>query len=336
MNRLINFCFVLCIFLSSCSSLSTGANPSMTATISNQATSTPPSTSALLPTPTLPLVPYVPLTSLPEGIYYAYSELYSDDRSYLAVMTADGDFLGYLGQTSGTAVSISPNLEYLLDFPTIQSLITGEQVYYEGTSILGVPSWAPNSTQIVAQCPMPDLEGPNTGLCLFSLQDGSTRLITNNPYPKNCFAPSWSPNGLWIAYWGYEDRSGLSNYTGMHLLNTSCFSSQNDCWRDDPAIDLQSPYTWSPDGSQVAGIYNRFENGDYVFDVRVYDINRDGVPSLSEKYSIGEQILDISWLPDGERMAVWSDRGSYLLTLSTGELNFLFLPRYGQWFSVPR
>jgi len=83
MTRLFTCFSVLGLLLLSCSRLSTGVIPS-------------PGTGTALPAPAVTSIPYIPFTSCPEGIYFAYREQISGDRYYLSVMTGDGEHLGYL------------------------------------------------------------------------------------------------------------------------------------------------------------------------------------------------------------------------------------------------
>ncbi len=122
------------------------------------------------------------------------------------------------------------------------------------------------------------------------LTSGQTTRLTDTPEYDG--APTWSPDGLWVAYESYVTEAGKSEGNLEVLLRPVTDGTQATPTRltNQPAADF-SP-SWSPGGRQIAFVSNRSgENEIWVADLdkiedRFQDVSRsplsnDGHPTWS-------------------------------------------------------
>ena len=326
--------------------------------IASTAAPTRTATSTLTPTarytPTYTPVPLIKVSDLPSGEYlvgFDDSTFSMDEyRIYLGVYSPKGQFMGYMAEVNNLPARLSPNLKLLLDIPQILDLSTGERETFGALNNCGQASWSPDSKYLVMSCPVVDATGPNItedlydlsnyphiidSLFVFSLEDHTLLRIADNSDPIALGVSSWSPDGKWIAYLEDVQIVGkASDHDGLRILDTRCFSSPSTCWQDAVAEFIRGPLVWSPDSHYLAGIYNRYENGSDVDEVRVFKVE-NGVATLFRKYPLGSMITWIAWSPSGDKIAVADYDGNFLLSVDSGELEPLDMRAFYYWISVP-
>ncbi|MBC8334060.1 MAG: TolB family protein [Anaerolineales bacterium] len=183
-------------------------------------------------------------------------------------------------------------------------------------------------------------------LYLLEIESGETARLTNTKTYDG--APSWSPDGAWLASETYLDHS-------LEILIQPISDSGQEAIRltDNPAAD-HSP-AWAPDGRQVAFVSTRGGDSDiYLADLDDTGSNRflnlSETPNAIEDHPVWSQdgshlvwasnsydndpsgifIWDIdkpnipaAWVGEGD-WAVWNQRGDSLLTMvESGKENYL-------------
>ncbi len=285
-------------------------------------------------------IPYIKVSSLTTGEYIATGVSLPIEDTFIAIRSLDGEFKGYLAKVNSANARLSPNLDYIRDNLGIINLNTGERFGSDELTDCGIGSWSPDSKFLVVDCLVMNTSTNELidSLYIFSLRDHSMTQITYNPSPKNNTDPSWSPDGKWIAYEGSISASGVSPYSGLHILDTKCFSSPSTCWRDEPGIDGVGT-VWSPDSQFLAGGYGKYDevNNELVYEVRISQIE-NGVVTFWKKYPMTSRINRLSWEPNGKRIAVFTDDGGYFLSVETSQFSPMNLPQGStpfNWFIVP-
>ncbi len=136
-------------------------------------------------------------------------------------------------------------------------------------------------------------------LYLLSLEDGSISQLTDTPEYES--SPSWSPDGLWLAYESYLfSEAGGSLEIMIRPLDGS---QQPIRLTDDPAADF-SP-AWAPGGRMVAFVSTR--TGDQEIWAANLDKSAERFTNLSRDSSSSDRRP--AWSPDGLLLA-WSAVGS--------------------------
>ncbi len=334
MKRIITF--LLAIVLCGCSKVSVVQKTPQSFTPTEITFATTTNTPTLPPTATPSLtattIPFIKISSLPPGEYLSYLRSFSgEDTYYVGVLSPDGESKGYLAKVEISSAQLSPNLEYVTDYQGVINLNSGERLHFDELNDCdtGDWSWSPDSQSLVVSCSAtdPPTYVPHDSLFIFSIRDHSMLRITNNPDSSILSSPSWSPDGRWIAYTGITGRSGTSYYNGFHILDTRCFSSPVTCWRDEPAMNVNGPYVWSPDSRFLAagsGIYHVF----------------NGVVTLWRKYPIDPtSIIEwLSWSPNSNQIAMMTNLGNFLLSVDTNKTSSLIVPAPApplNWFYIP-
>lgn len=113
-------------------------------------------------------------------------------------------------------------------------------------------------------------------------------------------APTWSPDGNWIAY----AAGGLSG--GNRSIYKIDLSTRQVYTLTDSTTDDRWP-TWSPEGSQIAFMRNQpnAPAGKYIPDIFVMDIDGSNQQQLTT-WLYGDEYP--AWSPDGQSIAFISDR----------------------------
>jgi Tol biopolymer transport system component len=110
-------------------------------------------------------------------------------------------------------------------------------------------------------------------------------------HPGDDRFPAWSPDGLQIAFWSHRDGGGYFVMPAIGGTPRKVISTTGAA-----AADLSRPQ-WSPDGRELATV--AYDNGQAYLEVvplRAGEPRRFPLP-------VRRKALDISWSPDGSRLA---------------------------------
>ena len=118
--------------------------------------------------------------------------------------------------------------------------------------------------------------------------DGSNPRVITSPFSgavQNAYSPSWSPDGLRIAFECNLLAICVVDTTGAQLVRLTA----------DSGYDLQP--AWSPDGAKIAFTTERDRNGE------IYVMNADGtgLVNLTNNRAYDEWA---AWSPDGSKIAL--------------------------------
>src|SRR5450432_40288 len=94
---------------------------------------------------------------------------------------------------------------------------SGQHPIAQGTG----PAWSPDGTRIAYSCPEPRQDGTfSFGLCMMSPDGSNKQIITTPDIGLNDSSPSWSPDGLKLAFSaGYRIASTGYSYSGLGVIN---------------------------------------------------------------------------------------------------------------------
>ncbi len=135
-------------------------------------------------------------------------------------------------------------------------------------------------------------------LYIMDLEDGVLLQISDTPEYKA--APSWSPDGLWLAYEAYLSDADGGN---LEILIRPVDGSQAPIRLTDSKGADFSP-AWSPSGRTIAFISD--QSGDMDVWLADLDKNADRFQNLSREPSTQQN--HPAWSPDGEQL-VWASAG---------------------------
>ncbi len=145
--------------------------------------------------------------------------------------------------------------------------------------------------------------------------DGSRQTnLTNNP--ANDEEPSWSPDGMRIAF--VSDRDGNKEIYTMSADGSDPMRLTSELGND------RSP-VWSPNGSQIAFVFDRDSGA-------LFAVSADG----SETRNIsGNSVKGFSWSPDGSRMAFISSSSLQLYLVNPDGSGLVELTQSIKGFGKP-
>jgi hypothetical protein len=160
-------------------------------------------------------------------------------------------------------------------------------------------------------------------------EDAGDPILVEDDDAAMHLAPSISPDGRWIAYYGRRDIFTVELYladarTG-EVVERLTRSTGSDHY--DALAFISSAGAWSPDGTKFAFIV--FEQGDNR--IKILDVASRKVERTIELAQVGA-IQHPAWSPDGRTLAFSGLSGGlsdlYLLDLPSGDLRQLTDDRY--------
>lgn len=184
------------------------------------------------------------------------------------------------------------------------------------------PSWSPDSTQVVFVCYRRQrietefgdhYQGPYDGIegyklreiCLSDVDGGNRHQLTDNLVAD--YDPSWSPNGMHIAFVSTSEDDAGSNIFVMQRDGTNLIRLTL------AAAEYRKP-RWSPDGSTIA--FARDNTGEGLY---VVEIDNNQTTRLVEGL-----VLDFAWSPDGESIVFYQHLASsqeiLMVDIETGSI----------------
>jgi len=152
------------------------------------------------------------------------------------------------------------------------------------------PRWSPDYMRIAFASPgAPDI---GINFLVIANADGSNPRVITSPFSgavQNAYSPSWSPDGLRIAFECNLLAICVVDTTGTQLVRLTA----------DSGYDFQP--AWSPDGAKIAFTTERDRNDE------IYVMNADGtgLVDLTNNPAYDESA---AWSPDGSKIAFDSDR----------------------------
>jgi hypothetical protein len=303
---------ILLFFLQACNSdyslMETAVTATITSISSKPALSpTPPRIATNLPTAVNVLLK---LPDLEPGIYVVYNES-SQDKTFLDIASFSGIYRGRLVELhGGYGTAISPDKNYLADLPYIQDLNAGTTTHYDELDNCTQPVWSPDSKQLAISCPTDRFH--HEDVYIFPIENNKKVPITNCEHEAlNCSPLSWSSDGRWIAYYRGMGGAGTSQFTGLHIIDNSCFMDITYCWHDEPGTKA-SPYaSWSPDGQLLASADDD--------KVNIFRVN-DGRLILLETYQSDDSVIWLEWLNNDNEILFFNDTGGYNITRKTSSI----------------
>ena len=194
-------------------------------------------------------------------------------------------------------------------------------------------SWSADKRYIAVGCTLHDLGE----IYILDILHNSIILLTDCLDKQNvCFAPSWSTDGTWLAYYRSDARSGFDTVRGVYLFNTKCIDNGTNCMADQigPIRSASNP-TWTPDNNLV--ITNEDESSFEFLEFR------DGMFQITEKSAKFDALslpFRISSSPDGKYVA-YTSLGSlevFIYTRSTSQSEILLKHNHytiGGWILIP-
>ena len=159
---------------------------------------------------------------------------------------------------------------------------------------------------------MPDFNPDGTRLAFSSNRNGYWNLYMMELSSGEVFqitdskdfeaAPSWSPDGLWLAYESYSPESG----GGLDVYVRSIEGGDPIRLTDDPAAD-HSP-TWSSQGRVIAFVSNRSGEPE----IWLADLDKVGEERFTNiSRSLASWEAHPRWSPDGSKLAWAADEDGY-------------------------
>lgn len=150
-------------------------------------------------------------------------------------------------------------------------------------------SWSPNGSQIAFTN---NSASQNTSQIYIMNADGTAKRMLY----ENGFNPTWSPNGDLIAFDSYSKQIvNGSQASGIYFIMPNGSGLSSPCGFAKNSL-CSSP-VWSPDGKKFAYI----DMLDYTVTVANTDLSNYKDLTFS-KLPSGNDLIDLSWSPDGKRI----------------------------------
>jgi Tol biopolymer transport system component len=149
--------------------------------------------------------------------------------------------------------------------------------------------------------------------------DGSSDYLTLSDHPSIDTRPSWSPDGLQIAFESRRDDPVSGKYSAIYTMN----SDGSHLTRITNIDAFYAQPDWSPDGSRIVMISAKSRDAGDA-DLVVLDLSTGELTRLTDGPTID---MEPSWSPGGSQVAFTSDRdGSnniFTINVDSGEITQL-------------
>jgi Tol biopolymer transport system component len=158
------------------------------------------------------------------------------------------------------------------------------------------PAWSPDGARIAFVEPRPQLPGgvdPGNGYLHVMNADGSNdNVLTLARTSHECIRPTWSADGAYIAYGGFQG----SNFSQIYAIPSDGLGAPMDVDAGD--IPVTNP-SWSTDGTQIA-----FDGMDGNLYTTPVSRGPTGL-SFGPRHRVGPDVgTNPDWSPDGTRLAI--------------------------------
>jgi Tol biopolymer transport system component len=162
-------------------------------------------------------------------------------------------------------------------------------------AFVGPPDWSLDGSRIAFDA-QTSSEGP--GQIYVIDADGSNLVNLTHDSPLVKSAPSWSPDGVRIAFFGFTNGCA-----GLYLVDSNGSNFVRAAEIDADA----DPPSWSPDGTRIAFVRSLNNQDSQVRQEDIYTMNIDGSDQKRLTDSPG---LDggPAWSPDGSKIVFLSKR----------------------------
>jgi Tol biopolymer transport system component len=137
---------------------------------------------------------------------------------------------------------------------------------------------------------------------LVLLRGGSEKILTSG---RDDQFPDVSPDGSEVLYTSTPISGG---YRGIWVINSDGSGKTRLTAPDSSSLDASAHFAdwaprWSPDSKKIA--FNRYgyQTASYTDDVFVMNADGSGLTDLTPNTPIGSANLDVTWSPDGTRLA---------------------------------
>lgn len=229
-----------------------------------------------------------------------------------------------------------PSLVMMLDLETGHSIEipTPEGEFCE------IEDWSPDGMNLVVMCYGKNhldsviglLAVPTGNLTILLDYEGEVDPTLGYKHPR------MSPNGRWLFFIRENMRGGAPNAERLYVMDMSCISEPANCRDAVHLLSLPRPegekYShttaeWTADGYLAWILYDRIDVYDVESGMKVdgYQTNPDG-----------GRILEMSWSPDGQWIAVTQENvgGTLLIAVHGNERRYLDVKSENlMWISVP-